>query len=49
MNSVIIEFGLLQYILNLKHNRISIYLITKFHEQHDYRYWTINIYSEFKT
>ena len=48
MNSVIIDIGLLQYILNSKYKIISIYLITRFHEQRDYRYWTITIYFEFK-
>ena len=48
MNSVIIELGLLQYILNLKYKIISIYLVTRFHEQRDYRYWTIKIYFELK-
>ena len=48
MNSVIIEIGLLRYILNSKLKIILIYLITRFHEQRDYRYWTITIYFEFK-
>ena len=48
MNSVIINIGLIRYILNSKYKMISIYLITQFHEQRDYRYWTIMIYFEFK-
>ena len=48
MNSIIIDIGLLRYILNSKYKKISIYLITRFHEQHDYRYWTSTIYFEFK-
>ena len=40
MNSVIIDIGLLRYILNSKCKIISIYLITWFHEQRNYRYWT---------
>ena len=48
MNSVIIDIELLRYILNSKYKIISIYLITRFHEQRDYRYWTITIYFEFK-
>ena len=48
MNSVIIDIGLLQYILNSKYKIISIYLIMRFYEQRDYRYWTITIYFELK-
>ena len=48
MNSVIIDIGLLRYIFNSKYKIISIYSITRFHEQRDYRYWTITIYFEFK-
>ena len=48
MNSMIIEIGLLRYILNSKLKIILIYLITRFHELRDYRYWTITIYFEFK-
>ena len=48
MNSVIIDIELLRYILNSKYRIISIYLITRFHEQRDYRYWTITIYFELK-
>ena len=44
MNSVIIDNGLLQYIFNSKYKIIPLYLITRFHEQRDYRYWTIIIY-----
>ena len=46
MNSVIIDTGLLQYILNSKYKIISIYLIMQFYELRDYRYWTITIYFE---
>ena len=48
MNSVIIDIGLLQYKLISRYEIISIYLIMRFHEQRDYRYWTITIYFEFK-
>ena len=48
MNSVIINVGLLQHILNTKYEIISIYFITRSHEQRDYRYWTNKIYFEFK-
>ena len=48
MNSVVIDIGLLRYISNQKYVIISIYLITRFHEQRDYGYWTITIYFEFK-
>ena len=48
MNSVIIDIELLRYILNSQYKTISIYLIMRFHEQRDYRYWTITIYFEFK-
>ena len=48
MNSVIISIGLILYILNSKYKMNSIYLITRFHEQRDNRYWTIMIYFEFK-
>ena len=48
MNSVIIDIDLLRYILNSQYNIISIYLITRFNEQHDYEYWTNNIYFELK-
>ena len=44
MNSVIIDIELLRYIFDLKYKRISIYLIMRFHEQRDNRYWTITIY-----
>ena len=47
MNSVIV-IGLIRYILNSKYRMISIYSITQFHEQCDYRYWTITIYFELK-
>ena len=40
---------LLRYILSSKYKIISIYLITRFHEQRDYRIWTIIIYFESKT
>ena len=46
MNSVIIDVGLIRYILNSKYKIISIYSIMRFHEQRDYRYWTITIYFE---
>ena len=46
MNSVIIDIELLRYILNSQYKTISIYLIMRFHEQRDYRYWTITIYFE---
>ena len=45
MNSVILDIGLLRYILN---SIILICLIMRFHEQRDYKYWTITIYFEFK-
>ena len=45
---MIIDIGLLQYILNSKYKIISIYLIMRFYEQRDYRYWTITIYFELK-
>ena len=48
MNSVIIDIGLKRFILNSKYNIISIYLITRFQEQRHKRYWTIEIYFEFK-
>ena len=48
MNSVIIDIGLLQYKLISRYEIISIYLIMRFHEQRDYRYWTITIYFELK-
>ena len=48
MNIVIIDIGLLQYILNSKYKIVSIYLITRFNEERDYRYWTITIHFEFK-
>ena len=48
MNSLIIDIELLRYIFNSKHKIISIYLITRFHEQRDYKYWTNKIYFEFK-
>ena len=48
MNSVIINIGLIRYIFNSKYRIMSIYLITRLHEQRDYRYWTIMIYFEFK-
>ena len=48
MNRVIIDIGLLLNISNSKCKIISIYLITCFHEQRDYRNWTITIYFEFK-
>ena len=48
MNSVIIDIEILRYILNSKYKIISIYLITQFHEQRDYRYWINKIYFEFK-
>ena len=48
MNSMIINIGLLWYILNSKYEIISTYLITQFLEQRDYRYWTYMIYFEFK-
>ena len=38
MNSVIIDIGLLRYILSTIYKIISIYLITWIHEQRDYRY-----------
>ena len=44
MNSVIIDIELLRYILNSQYKIISIYLITRYHEQRDYSYWTITIY-----
>ena len=44
MNSEGIDIGLLRYILKAKYKIISIYLITQFHEQRDYRYWTITIH-----
>ena len=44
MNSVIIDIGLLRHILNSKYKTIYVYLITQFHEQRDYRYWTIMIH-----
>ena len=48
MNSEGIDIGLLRYIFNSKYKIISIYSITRFHEQRDFRYWTITIYFEFK-
>ena len=48
MNSVTIDIGLLRYILNQKYKIISIYSIMRFHEQRDYRYWTITIYFKSK-
>ena len=48
MNTVIIDIGLLRYILCKKCKIISIYLIKWFNEQRDYRYWTITIHFEFK-
>ena len=48
MNSVIIDIGLLRHILSSKYKTIYVYLITRFHEQRDYTYWTITIYIEFK-
>ena len=48
MNSVIINIGLIRYILNSKYKIMSIYLITRFHEHRDYIYWTIAIYFELK-
>ena len=48
MNSVITDIGLLGYILISRYEIISIYLITWFHEQRDYRYWTITKCFEFK-
>ena len=41
MNSVILDIGLLRYILITKYEIISICLIKQFHKQCDYRYWTI--------
>ena len=38
----------LRYIFNSKYKIISIYLIPWFHEQSDYRYWTIKRYLESK-
>ena len=46
MNSVIIDIGLLQYILNYKYKIVSIYLIMRFNEEREYRYWTITIHFE---
>ena len=48
MNNVIIDIGLLRYILNSQYKIISTYLITRFHEQRDYTYWTITIYFKLK-
>ena len=48
MNSVIINIGQIRYIFNSKYRIMSIYLITRFHEQHDFRYWTITINFELK-
>ena len=48
MNSMIINIGLIRYIFNSKYRIMSIYLITRLHEQRDYRYWTIMIYFEFR-
>ena len=48
MNSVVIDIRLLRYIFNQKYEIFSIYLITRFHEQCDYRYLTFTIYLEFK-
>ena len=48
MNNMIIDIGLLRYILNSKNQIISICLIMRFHEQHDYKYWTNKIYFQFK-
>ena len=44
INIDIIDIGLIRYILNSKYKTVSIYLITLFHEQCDYRYRTIKIY-----
>ena len=41
MNSVIKDIGLLQYIQNSKWKINSIYLITRFQKQLDYRYLTM--------
>ena len=48
MKSVIIDIGLLRYILNSKYDIIFIYLIMQFHEQREYTYWTFMIYFEYK-
>ena len=48
MNNMIINIGLIRYILNSKYKIMSIYLITQFTEQRDYGYWTITIYFELK-
>ena len=48
MKSVIIDIGLLRYILNLKYEIIFLYLIMRFHEQRDYKYWTVKIYFKLK-
>ena len=57
---MIINIGLIRYILNSKfkvisinfwnskYKIISIFLITRIHEQHDYKYWSNKIYFEFK-
>ena len=48
MNSVIIDIELLRYIFNSKYKKISIYLITRFHEPREYEHWNYMIYFKFK-
>ena len=48
MNRVIINFGLIRYILNSKYIVISLNSITQIDEKHDYKYWTYKIYFEYK-
>ena len=48
MKTMIIDIGLLRYIVSSKCKIITKYLITQIHEQRYYRYWTITIYFELK-
>ena len=48
MNRVIMNIGIIRYILNSKYKVISIDLITRFHERRDYEYWNYDIYFKFK-
>ena len=48
MRSVIIDIGIIIYILNSQYEKNSIYLITRFNEQRDCRYWTVKRYLESK-
>ena len=44
MNRVIINIGLIVYIIDSKYIVISIISITHFQEPRDYKYWTYKIY-----